>query len=625
MNWLISSADPLPSWQRPCQDWGLGKCFIGDRLLSWDTPSRLSMRGTSSTVVYTVGPMKILVNRKREGSFFTETYSFINGSNHPLSLQRCSIYAPFNDNYPDADTCATLRCHAHIWPGMDASYVNAVRMGGEGPHLGLVLIRGALQNYSIENRGWDGGNDYSSSNVRGTLLLNLPVINLPAAGRHTLQWKLFWHKGWADFFSIARSLGFVQVSAPHYVLATGDTLHVTVTGRQGQKHLHIPVSALGEHQLSIPCGRGQYTILNYAVVSSPQQLIDQRVHFIVDHQQMNDNRDPRYGAYMIYDNENKTIPLDLSHSISPEDHDEGAERLGMGVLIAKWLQTHRDTSIYQSFMRYAHFVRHGLQTPDHKVYSSVTRAGRHRGYNYPWVADLYLQAYKLTREPRFIVDYFQTIRRFYKEFGHGFYAIGIPLKEGMDQLSSAGMTSQRDTLLEDFTKMGDLFLKNGIYYPKHEVNYEQSIVAPAVCFLCELYLVTHNIKYLNGAKEQMPSLAAFSGRQPDAHLNDIAMRHWDGYWFGKRECFGDVMPHYWSAINAVAFQRYYECTRDRCSRERALRIVENNLLNFREDGSASCAYLYPASIDGKPGKYYDPYANDQDWALCFYLFVKNGA
>lgn len=43
-------------------------------------------------------------------------------------------------------------------------------------------------------------------------------------------------------------------------------------------------------------------------------------------------------------------------------------------------------------------------------------------------------------------------------------------------------------------------------------------------------------KYLDGAKQQMPALEAFNGNQPSYHLNEIAIRHWDGYWFGNGRC-----------------------------------------------------------------------------------------
>ena len=56
--------------------------------------------------------------------------------------------------------------------------------------------------------------------------------------------------------------------------------------------------------------------------------------------------------------------------------------------------------------------------------------------------------------------------------------------------------------------------------------------------------------------------------------------------------------------------------------KRAEKIVENNLCLFMPDGTASCAYIYPRRVNGKPGKFFDSYANDQDWALAYYLQVK---
>lgn len=44
------------------------------------------------------------------------------------------------------------------------------------------------------------------------------------------------------------------------------------------------------------------------------------------------------------------------------------------------------------------------------------------------------------------------------------------------------MTKEYKKLLSDFVKTGDVFIKNGLNYPAHEVNYEQSIVAPAIRF-----------------------------------------------------------------------------------------------------------------------------------------------
>lgn len=48
-------------------------------------------------------------------------------------------------------------------------------------------------------------------------------------------------------------------------------------------------------------------------------------------------------------------------------------------------------------------------------------------------------------------------------------------------------------------------------------------------------------------------------------------------------------------------------------------ILRNNLCLFSEDGFGSCAYIYPFSINSVKGRYYDPWANDQDWALIYSL------
>ena len=40
---------------------------------------------------------------------------------------------------------------------------------------------------------------------------------------------------------------------------------------------------------------------------------------------------------------------------------------------------------------------------------------------------------------------------------------------------------------------------------------------------------------------------------------------------------------------------------------------------INSDGSASCAYVYPFKDNNVRCQYADPWANDQDWALYYYL------
>ena len=40
-----------------------------------------------------------------------------------------------------------------------------------------------------------------------------------------------------------------------------------------------------------------------------------------------------------------------------------------------------------------------------------------------------------------------------------------------------------------------------------------------------------------------------------------------------------------------------------------------------QDFRAACAFVYPRRVNGEPAHYADAYANDQDWALTYWLLV----
>lgn len=628
MNWIFNSSDSNLKWQLTSQDWGLGQYWIGGQNISWDISSKLNSNGNDIKLAYKTKYLDINVKRQEDGLYFLETYEFKNTTPQNIKVEGISIYTPFNDNYPDAKISATNRCNAHIWPGLNSSYVNAIRMNGKAKHLGLVFTKGAMIGYSIANREihknipWK----YSASNIRGTIALNIESFNLKPGETYSVQWKLFWHNGWDDFYKKAEALGFVRLEANKYVIEKNENLTISVNANTNSglknKQIIIKGNSLGEHSYTLHYGKGKNkTILNYLVISSAKNLIDNRVNFIIQHQQMNKISDPRFGAYMVYDNEGDSLYTNFKKNVNSSDRDEGRERIGMGVFVAKWLQHHTDSTVYTSFMRYVKFVREKFQNAEYKVFSNIAHTSPHRSYNYPWVAHLYLETYKLTKEKTFLEDYYQTMNKYFLEFGYKHYSIDFRVTDALEALNSEGMITQRNVLLNHYKQLADFFIENGIFYPSHEVNYEQSIVAPAVTFLCEMYLVTKGQKYLDAARIQLPSLEAFNGKQPDVHLNEIAIRHWDGFWFGKREMWGDVMPHYWSTLTAIAYTNYYKCTGEIAYKKKAERIVENNLLNFKENGRASCAFLYPDYINNISGKFYDPFANDQDWALVFYIEI----
>lgn len=89
-----------------------------------------------------------------ERETFQEEYRIRNGSPFPVFTQKdaVGIYLTFNDNYTDAETCLTARCHTHLFAGGTAGYIMALRMNGEGPHLGMMVVEGSISGYSVERR-----------------------------------------------------------------------------------------------------------------------------------------------------------------------------------------------------------------------------------------------------------------------------------------------------------------------------------------------------------------------------------------------------------------------------------------------------------------------------------------
>lgn len=641
MGWLVKTDGTQYPWIKENLGWGLGYFTVTKghttEKKQWTRPVSVSADGMN--VTYKEGEIRIDVRRNLSNGELTERYTLTNDGRTSVSLYDIGIYTPFNDNYPDAQTCMNQRTNVELWEGGNAAYINALRMGAVAPHLGLVLTEGAIKSYEI----WERGINKVNSQTRGIFALNLPDMQLKAGQSYTVAWNVFSHNGKEDFRKKVLEHGSVLAECNKYVFQKGETLRAIlksghllkgceafvngipapVREENGQYVVEQRTVQAGEIRIDFRYDGNKMTHVECLVIDNIDNLLRKRAEFIRMRQQMSDSRDPRYGAYMVYDNDGDSIYLNNTSNCNPVDRDEGAERVGMGIFLAKQYLLTKDSALKASLLKYASFIREKLQTIDFKTYSSVDRKGRNRGYNYMWVADFDFLMYQVTGDKTYATYGYETLQSMFRQFGYGFYAIDIPVRRGLQTLKTAGMEKEYRKLLQDFYKTGDIFVKNGLNYPAHEVNYEQSIVAPAVNFLLELYLETGKEKYLKAARQQMPVLEAFNGFQPSFHLNDIAIRHWDGYWFGKREMFGDTFPHYWSTITAAVFHLYAGITKDASYQKRAETIVRNNLCLFFEDGKASCAYLYPYKVDGVRGKFYDSYANDQDWALVYYLLVNN--
>ena len=641
MSW-ISNQDNAP-WLPAGSQWGLGFSDVSEETLHrarWTQPVSRHHGDDDLTTTYSAGPLQIEVTRRLGGGTFQERYQFTNLGPKPARMRSAkpdafAIYTPFNDHYTNSTDVMEHRAHTHVWAGGASSWVKQTRMGGRDPHLGLVLTEGSLGGYSIEDR-----DKVTYSNTRGTFLLHPDIGELAPGASAAVAWTLFWHRDWDDFFDQARRLSsqMVEVDSSRWVCFPGETAQLSFTGALGSNpnlkvdgqavelrqaantwRATVPAAALGERRAVLTYGSGRTCTAVLNTVTGLDDLLSARVRFITSRQHWHRPGDAWEGAYLTYDNQMDGI----ARHESDRDRNAGRERVGMGVLVARWLRQTGAVApaVRSSLDRYYAFVVEKLQRPDGYVLDGVGSSLK-RLYNWPWVMQLHLEMARLTDDPACWRRFTTTLESFYAEGGTEFYPIGLPILETLSTLNAAGQRAEYDRALAMFVEHGSTLASRGTAYPPHEVNFEQSIVAPATNILLELHAATGDPAWLRAARPHVALLELFEGRQPDHHLNGVAIRHWDAYWFGKYRMWGDTFPHYWSSLNALAWDLLASATGERRWQERSERVLRANLSLFTTDGRGSCAYIYPTTVDGREGRRSDPYANDQDWALVHALQLR---
>ena len=572
------------------------------------------------------------VQNEKDGDVLTTKVVISYNGAHPYFTNAGSIAIsfPLQDRYADSVTCRDYRCHAHIFCGENTSYIMALRMGGAAPHLGMVLTKGSLSAYSMER-------DLKlQSNDRGCFWLHPSSQEFAPGDTMTLEWKVFPHQGREEFREKLKAVSqVILVDAEQYVIYPGETSKVTIEPafeaekvtvngmllektENGVYEYLFESEKTGEYMLSISADTVK-TTCRLLVQERPEELAAKRCAFIVGHQQYHGKIKELQGAYLPYDNEEKILVC------TPEnDFNAGRERTGMGVLIARALQQNllKDREkAEQSLREYrAFYLRELVNAATGLVCNCSGKDNSYfRLYNYPWAVTFFLECWKLWGEKEDLKTAVRITEKFYEQDGFRFYPIEMPIVMLCQELKKAGEQEDLKTVKDLFRCHADQLIEIGTAYPASEVNYEQSIVQPAAEVILQVYEVTGEEKSLRGAEQQIAVLELFDGQQPDYHLHETAIRHWDGYWFGKRRVFGDTFPHYWSAENGRTFKRYARLTEDKEYNIRGEHSLRGVLSMFFEDGTATCAYLYPYSVNGQKTDFADPYANDQDWGLCMNL------
>lgn len=609
---LVNTADPNQmNWVEGKSTWGTVK---NAEIVS------VSTQNHAMTAVMEHHKAEITVVRKVTEHKIVEQYCFKNTNTVPVFFQKgeIGIYITFNDSYDSSDLCMTNRCNTHIWCGESTAWVNALKMGVSDINLGLVLTKGKLNAYSVERE--------ESSNDRGDFIFHPSPFSLEPDEEYVLEWELFFHKGNEDFERQLLKYDLIFPKAEHYTVFQNEAIQIHLNqpaeielfgkrlAKQEENFTYQP-SRIGEHRFILRSG-GKETYINIMVMPRLAELFKKRVDYIMMHQQYQKPGSHLDGAYLIYDWQEHNLYFDQENP----DHNASRERLGMGLLIAEYVKRNPDDQqARESLFRYCQFVfREFVDLDSGNVYDTIQKnADRIRLYNASWAIMFLVDLYQITKEKKYLLGMVQIIRKYYAGGGSTFYPNGWFPLETIEALRNCGMEQEADEILTLYREHVDNMVKIGTSYPPHEVNYEQTIVTPGATFISQFVRITGEKQYIGDVKKQIDVLERFNGHQPDYHLYETAIRHWDDFWFGKSRLYGDTFPHYWSALSGLAFLNYYKISHDPSYREKAEENIRNCLCLFFENGAASCAYVYPYTVNGIRGEFFDGWANDQDFALYY--------
>ena len=489
------------------------------------------------------------VENSREGDIFRTQIVISNDTDRPFftTLTDIGITFPLEDRYESSQVCMKSRCHTHIFCGEDISYICALRMGGEAPHLGMVLTQGSLSGYSVER------DTARMSNDRGCFILHPAPMELLPGEMTVLSWVIFPHEGWEDFLEKAGVYrSFVRVEASKYVIFPGETSTITIKPTFPAQKVwvdgepikgvngcyKIEYSAAGHGRKNAAgsvchkdsrektfhiCVDGIRTSCRILVQEDLESLAEKRCRFIVRNQQYHGKDDGLRGAYLVYDNEEGHIFYNKEN-----DYNAGRERMGMGLLIAQYLQSHEDEELEQSLKKHTEYViRELTDVETGEVYNDYSRDDSYeRLYNMPWFATYFVELYELYGEEKYLIYACRILKEFYRRGGETHYAIEMPILSLTQGLKKAGLHREQKEMEQLFIRHASCIMEIGLDYPPFEVNYEQSIVAPAANILLQAYLLMGKEEFLEAGRRQLDILELFNGRQPD-YQNTAACRKAD--------------------------------------------------------------------------------------------------
>ena len=528
----------------------------------------------------------------------------------------------FYDDYKDSLTCVTSRCHTHIQCGGDDSWICLLKMGGGKTNLGIKVLKGGFASYEQFD---------CKSNDRGYFVVHPDVYEIAPDVPYVLEYEIFVHKGREDFIKqLKETENFPYIEFEDNTLFRGEKCRIVSAFEiaeikdRGQTVLYkqkkvgnvyktvFKTNGLGEHKLKIKGVNGKNVFAYINVILPFDELVERRVDFIINKQQYHKKGSHLDGAFLIYD---AVEDRPFFSNIDP-DLNATRERLATGLLIAKYLRYHDNPEYLAAFKKYTDFIlREIFDENTGEVFSTVKRfSERKRLYNGPVFARLMLETYRVFKDKKFLRYMLKSINFYYENGGENFYPNGIVMFDMLKGLEDAKMREEYEELKAKFLVHVGNVVKRGLNYPAHEVNFEQTIVSPAVSFITDAYRMTGDKEYLKELKPHLELLERFDGFQPHYKLNGVAIRFWDDYYAGNYTTmtFGDTFPQQCACLSSALYANYGKLSGDKRLFKKGLTGLKNGLCLFFPDGKASCACVFPFRVNGRKGDFFDPFINDQD-------------
>lgn len=604
--------------------------------------------------------LNLVIEKSVSNGKYIEKYRIENAGKleYFLTGDSSGIHFPYSCNFDQRPGILSDSCISHVWCGGDASWIYSAKPDGTRTCLVCMIVEGRFANYSIDYNADVPGNNVAASHYRGAVVLHPEDCIIMPGTSLSFTFVYGFSKDKPDEHLIEWSPRAIFARADRYTLYPGETMcgvletafepefvSIELDGdkipyRKDGKNIRWQwtASSAGEREFQIFVDERK-TRMRINVISPVEEILKRRVGFIAEKQQYRMEGSHLDGAYLIYDR----ISRRRYFSVSSYDHNSARERLAMGAVVAMALQRSPEEgneALAESLRQYRNYVERELfDSETMTVFNGAMRDSRwKRAYNYPLMADFFLECHLAFHDDKcleyaagIMLSYYSMIESRRQE---------SPCVEDVRIIECLKKRNKND-LAEKLSRAvihnADRVLAAGDAMFSEEVSYTQAQFYLKIISLCHAHRLTKNPVYLAASLKLLRNSEAFRGQQPDYHTNNLGVRYWDLFWFGKIRSFGDTMPQWLCALCGEMYFLLGEETGDERYFPVGKNILRNCLCVYDETGFGAAGYLMPRRIEAHssdggvrggiplgtiPGERFDDWANDQDWSL-YYAALRN--